>query len=353
MMTAYQDAVIKQIKEFSPLLDEYLIDTVYFGGGTPGYYGADRLADVYSALKKYGHIAVSPEVTVEVNPGDAALDSFKRLRGAGFNRLSIGVQSADDKMLRNIGRRHNFADAEDTVRVARQAGFDNISVDLIYGLPEQDIDGWAETLARTVLLKMEHISFYGLKIEEGTRLFEQKDSVSVPDDDAQADMYLYAVDMLAQHGYIQYEISNAARHGCESKHNMKYWRCDEYIGFGPGAHSYFRGRRFSFVKDAETYVTQVTSGLEARDYCEEIADAVRAEEYLMLRLRTTYGISETEYYDSFGRKMDPALDKLREYELHGWALTGDGRWRFTPKGFMLSNKLIGEILAAQEKQEAE
>jgi len=352
-MAAYQDAVIKQIKDFSPHLDEYIIDTVYFGGGTPGYYGADRLADVYNTLKKYDNIAVSPEVTVEVNPGDVKLGGFERLRGEGFNRLSIGVQSADDKTLKNIGRRHTFADAEETVSVARQAGFDNISVDLIYGLPEQDIDGWAETLARIVLLKTEHISLYGLKIEEGTRLFEQKESLAVPGDDAQADMYLYAVDMLAQHGYIQYEISNAARRGYQSKHNMKYWLCDEYIGFGPGAHSYFQGRRFSFVKDVANYITQVTSGLEARDYCEEISDAAHAEEYLMLRLRTTHGVSDKEYYDSFGRKMDPALGKLREYELHGWALARDGRWRFTPKGFMLSNTLIGEILAAQEKQVAE
>jgi len=253
-------------------------------------------------------------------------------------------------MLQSLGRMHTFADAEETVDNARQAGFENISIDIIYGLPSQNKDSWAETVARTAALKAEHISCYGLKIEEGTQLYIFKDSPFLPDDDTQADMYLYAVEMLARFGYKQYEISNFARRGFESKHNLKYWLGDEYIGFGPGAHSYVGQCRYSFIEDMEKYIERVTLGQVVVEYSEEMSDFENAGEYLMLRLRTITGISEQEYYNIYRLKMDFVLELLRKYESNGWALFKDGRWRFTPKGFMLSNTLIGELLEAQTKQ---
>jgi oxygen-independent coproporphyrinogen-3 oxidase len=349
-MNAYHSAVLNHIREYSPQLDGYLIDTVYFGGGTPSYYGAGRLVGIFNALKKHGHVLLNSEVTVEVNPGSITKDDMIRLKRAGFNRLAIGVQCADDKMLKSLGRIHTFADAEETVKDARQAGFNNINVDIIYGLPSQNKDTWAETVARTASLKTEHISCYGLKIEEGTQFIIFKDSPFLPDDDVQADMYLYAVEMLARFGYRQYEVSNFARRGFESKHNLKYWLGEEYIGFGASAHSYVGRCRYSFVESIEKYIERVKNGQAVVEYSEEMSDFENAGEYLMLRLRTIYGISEEEYYDIYRLKMDFVLELLRKYEASGWALYKDGRWRFTPAGFIISNTLIGELLDAQTKQ---
>ena len=350
LMTVYNNAVIKHIEEYSAQLDGYTIDSVYFGGGTPGHFGAARLISIFNALKKNGHVLLDSEVTVEINPGSITKEDLTKLRRAGFNRLSIGVQCANDNMLRNLGRTHKFADAEETVSFSRAAGFDNISVDIIYGLPSQDKDAWAETIAKTVSLKAEHISCYGLKIEEGTQLYIFKDSPFLPDDDAQADMYLYAVEMLARFGYRQYEISNFSRRGYESIHNLKYWLGMEYIGFGPGAHSYVGRCRYSFIEDLEKYIDRVSLGQAVVEYSEEMSDFENAGEYLLLRLRTTHGISEEEYHNIYRLKMDYVLELLRKYEASGWALFKDGRWKFTPKGFMLSSTLIGELLDAQTKQ---
>ena len=349
-MPAFQSAVLRHIKEYAAQLDGYLIDTVYFGGGTPNYFGAGRLTSILNALKRHGHVLLDAEVTAEINPGSIAKEDLLKLRRAGFNRLSIGVQCADDKTLKSLGRAHTFADSEETVKDARQAGFQNISIDIIYGLPSQNRDTWASTVARAVALKAEHISCYGLTIEEGTQLYLFKDSPFMPDDDAQADMYLYTVETLARYGYRQYEISNFARRGYESKHNMKYWLGDDYIGFGPGAHSYIGRCRYSFIEDIEKYIERVKKGQVVVEYSEEMSDFENAGEYLMLRLRTSLGISEEEYYDIYKLKMDNVLELLRKYEANGWAMYKDGRWRFTPKGFMLSNTLIGEILDAQTKQ---
>jgi len=341
---------LRHIEEYSPQLDGYLIDTVYFGGGTPSYYGAGRLVSILNALKRNGHVLLDAEITAEINPGSITRDELVKLKRAGFNRLSIGVQCADDKTLKSLGRIHTFKDAEETVKNARLADFDNLSVDIVYGLPSQDKDSWAETVARAAALKAEHISCYGLKIEEGTQLYLFKSSPFLPDDDVQADMYLYAVETLARFGYKQYEISNFARRGYESRHNMKYWFGDDYIGFGPGAHSYIGKCRYSFIEDIEKYIERVTLGQVVVEYSEEMSDFENAGEYLMLRLRTIHGISEEEYYNIYRLKMDYVLELLQKYEQDGWALYKDGRWRFTPKGFMLSNTLIGEILEAQTRQ---
>ena len=350
LMHEYHAAVLRHIKEYAPQLDGYLIDTVYFGGGTPSHYGAGRIISIFNAIKKHGHVLLDAEVTVEVNPGTITLDELYKLSRAGVNRLSIGVQSANDVILKNIGRQHTFETAEDTVKNARTAGFKNISIDLIYGLPSQSKDDWADTLARAAALKAEHVSCYGLKIEEGTPLYIFKDSPFLPDDDTQADMYLYAVETLARFGYKQYEVSNFARRGFESQHNLKYWFGEEYIGIGPSAHSYIGQCRYSYIADLEKYIERISSGITVIDQSEEMSDFEKAGEYLMLRLRTTRGISEAEYHDIYHLSLDLVLEQIRKFEAHGWMIFKDGRWRFTTQGFLLSNTLIGEILDAQTKQ---
>ena len=230
---------------------------------------------------------------------------------------------------------------------ARRAGFDNVSLDLIYGLPSQDREGWAETLSRALALKPEHLSCYGLKIEEGTALYPFKNSPFIPDDDTQADMYLYTVEALDRFGYKQYEISNFSLRGYPSRHNLKYWREQEYFGFGAAAHSYVAGQRYSYIADIAAYIEHINTGGTVVDQSEYLTAYEQAGEYLMLGLRTTYGISEEEYRAFYPCDFTQVKKKLRSYIPHGWVAEANGRWHFTPQGFLLSNTLISDVLDAQ------
>ena len=226
-MGKYQHALLSHIEEASSTMSPYYIDTVYFGGGTPSYYGADRLISIFNALKKYGRVLMDGEVTLEANPDSITYQDLAKLRRAGFNRLSLGAQCANDGLLKSIGRLHDFAQVEEAVKNARRAGFENVNIDLIYGLPSQTREDWADTIAKASALKPDHFSCYGLKIEEGTALWPYRDSPFIPDGDMQADMYLYMVETLERYGYRQYEISNFAKRDKQSKHNLKYWLGEE------------------------------------------------------------------------------------------------------------------------------
>ena len=347
-MGKYRDALIKHIEDASSTLAPYYIDTVYFGGGTPSYFGAKRLTEVFDALKRSGKVLRASEVTAECNPDSVRRHELRLLRKAGFNRVSLGVQSANDDLLKIIGRRHNFAQVRKAVKDIRAEGFQNLSIDLIYGLPNQTKDDWAETLERIIELAPEHISCYGLKLEEGTPMFaEYGGSPVIPSDDEQADMYLYAVDTLAHYDYAQYEISNFARRGFESRHNMKYWSLEDYIGFGPGAHSNIGKTRYSLVRSLDRYITGASGGGELLDEYETLDELDRAAEYIMLGMRRSKGISGEEYGRIYRSDFSPIEELLREYEKDGWTKWMSGRWRFTPTGFLLSNILIGSMLEAQ------
>ena len=257
-MAEYQQALLEHIEESAGRIAPAYIDTVYFGGGTPSFYGAARLIELLDAVKATGRLLKRAEVTVEVNPDSVRLHDLRALRKAGFNRLSIGMQSANNDILKMIGRRHSYRQVEMAVENARTAGFDNISLDLIYGLPSQTRSDWADTLAKALALRPEHISGYGLKLEEGTPMYALKDSPLIPSDDEQADMYLCMVEELRHYGYEQYEISNFSIPGYESRHNLKYWQLDDYMGFGPGAHSCIGRTRYSYVRDLDRYLASST-----------------------------------------------------------------------------------------------
>nr|WP_300169666.1 radical SAM family heme chaperone HemW [uncultured Flavonifractor sp.] len=349
-MDDYQKALITHIKEASPQARGWQVDTVYFGGGTPSFYGEKRLRELLRLIAKRFDLAKDAEITVECNPDSVDLKMLQALRKAGVNRLSLGVQSACDQDLQNLHRPHTFEQAVQAVTMARQAKFQNLSLDLIYGLPGQTMEGWQNTVEQILALKPEHLSCYGLKVEAGTPLdYRVSRGERLPDDDQQADMYLWAVDRLAQEGFRQYEISNFARSGFQSRHNLKYWMGHPYIGFGPGAHSDFGGRRYSFLRDLEGYITGVLGGGVVIDSSDLIPSRERGSEYLMLRLRTTRGIEEWEYRREFFLNFDPIEQKLEEYEHQGWAERHDRRWNLTPKGFLVSNQLIGDLLTIQEE----
>ncbi len=349
-MDPYQKALLAHIKETAPFARGYQVDSVYFGGGTPSFYGAKRLEELLSALRRSFSLTRDAEVTVEANPDSVDEKSLRRLRRAGVNRLSLGVQSACDGELAAIRRPHTFAQARAAVEAASKAKLHNLSLDVIYGLPGQDLESWKRTLEELLSLPCQHISGYGLKVEEGTPLARRvKDGEVLPSDDAQADCYLWMVRRLEEAGFRQYEISNFAKPGFQSRHNLKYWMGKPYLGFGPGAHSDFSGKRYSFRKDLEGYIRAVLEGGSMIEECAEIPARERSGEYLMLRLRTLRGVEEWEYRREFYQNFDPIEQKLLSFERQGWCVKEDGRWHFTPTGFLVSNQLIGALLEAQEQ----
>ena len=349
-MDQYQKALLSHIKETAPLAQDFPVDTIYIGGGTPSYYGAKRLKELLGVIRKLYKVEKDAEVTVECNPDSVDVKSLKILRKAGVNRLSMGMQSANACELERIHRIHTPQQVNEAATAARKAGFTNLSLDLIYGLPGQTMDSWKATVEHALSLIPQHLSCYGLKVEEGTPLAARVAQGEVlPDDDQQADLYLWTVGRLERAGYPQYEISNFAKPGFASRHNLRYWLTQPYIGFGPGAHSDFGGRRYSFVRDLDAYIQGVLQGGDIIDESEIIPKRERCGEYLMLRLRTVQGINEQEYRSTYFMDFAPLQARLEQFRAQGWAEQTDGRWHFTPKGFLLSNQLIGDLLERQEQ----
>ena len=348
-MDAYMAALLRHLEEVAPRAAGMQVDTVYFGGGTPSYLGAARLCRILQTVLRRYDVARDAEITLEANP-DSAGDwkELRRLRRAGFNRLSLGVQSTDDALLRRIGRVHTYEQVQQAVMAARKAKFTNLSLDLIYGLPGQTMEDWQRTLADAVALGPEHLSCYGLKLEEGTPLWQQRQTLTLPDDDAQADMYLYTVAALGEMGYEQYEISNFAKPGKASRHNLKYWRMEEYAGFGPGAHSDFGGVRYGYVRDIDSYI----AGRLVLSESETDSTLARDYEYVMLSLRTAAGIDRQTFEKRYRQRFQPMETLFEQYEKASLASRTEGGWRLTPRGFLVSNSIIAALQEALAQQRA-
>ena len=327
----YLQALADHIRETGRLAPDYTVDTVYFGGGTPIHFGAD------------------PEITLEANPDSVTPQGLKRLVRAGFNRISIGVQSDQDEMLKRLGRPHTYEQARMAVVRAREAGFANLSLDLMFGLPNQTLTGWRGTLENVLRLKPEHMSCYALKVEPNTPLWEYRDCANLPNDDVQADMYLAASEILQDHGYEHYEISNFAKPGFRSRHNLKYWTGGEYLGFGPCAASDFAGKRFTIEPDLRTYVEGIAHHGSVLSECETIPPRERAGEYVMLRSRIASGMDAQEYERSYLLPFAPLQQLLERFAGHGLAAQNGSRWYLTPRGWLVSNRIILALQDAQEK----
>lgn len=350
LMDGYLNAVCAHIKEAGALAPNYKVDTIYFGGGTPSFFGGEGMATILTYIRRNFDVDTNAEITFECNPDSVNEKLLHRLRAEGFNRVSLGIQNDDDDVLQKLGRPHTYAQAAAAFHRIRKAGFRNISIDLMYGLPGQTLRAWQDTLEHVLTLNPEHISCYGLKVEEGTPLYDYKDYAKLPDEDTQADMYLAMIEILKGHGFRQYEISNFARKGLYSRHNMKYWTGGEYLGFGPSASSDFGGKRFTICRSVQDYITGIRKKLAIMDEVQEIPARERAGEYLMLRLRTVGGISPEEYERQFLLPFAPIEDVLTRQRDLGYAVQGeDGRWHFTPKGFLISNTLLSDLLIAQEE----
>ena len=352
LIDGYLDAVCDHIKEAGELAPNHKVDTIYFGGGTPTFFGADGMAIILTTIRRNFDVDNNAEITFEANPDSISDRLLHRLRAEGFNRVSLGVQSDDNDMLKKLGRPHTYAQAVAAYHRIRKSGFKNVSVDLMYGLPGQDLTHWQETLDNVMRLLPEHIICYALKIEEGTPFWGYKDMLNLPDEDTQAEMYLTAVEALRSRGFRQYEISNFCRKGMVSKHTLKYWTGGEYLGFGHSASSDFAGKRFTLKRNLQDYITAIREGGDIMEEMEEIPMRERAGEYLMLRLRTSQGIDAQEYEKLFLLPFAPLEEELEKRRRFFHATqTETGRWVLTPKGFLVSNDIITDLLLAQDGSE--
>ena len=337
---AYVGALLREIEARGT--KDYSVDTVYFGGGTPSLLSAEQIGRILGEIKESFNVSPDAEITLECNPmtvsdGDKY---FKELRALGVNRLSLGVQTAIDGELKLIGRRHSFEEAKATFLAARGAGFENISVDLMLGIPSQTLDSLRASANQVIKLAAEHISIYSLQLEEGTPLYRMRERYSLADDDTAADMYELVVKMMKDAGYRHYEISNFARGGRESKHNCKYWRLDEYLGLGLAAHSDFGGKRLENTRDMERYL-----GGEWLEAASEISNSEREFEFLMLGLRTADGISKSEFLARFGVDFDEKYGKrVEKFKKMGYFCEKGDALALTESGFEVSNAILTEIL---------
>ncbi len=321
-------------------VEGYEVDTVYFGGGTPSLMSADDVSRVLCAVNDRFSVADNAEITLECNPATADRQYFADLRSLGINRLSMGLQSALDGELEALGRIHTAADFVNTYNDARAAGFENISGDLMYGIPDQTPDTLLYSARFLAELSPEHISAYGLTVEDGTYFARHRDELALADGDGQYEMYMLLSEYLAARGYEKYEISNFAKCGKASRHNLRYWTCGEYLGFGVAAHSYFGGSRFGNSRDIEAF-------LAGRDIIEERAQIDADEqrrEFVLLGLRLARGVDTLEYRALFGKEFPIGEQTVQRYVIAGLMRVDGTRLRFTDRGFFVSNAVISEIL---------
>jgi len=354
VITNYINAMIAHIESYRGAASAYEPDTVFIGGGTPTSIPSEELLRLIRAIKKNFRLTKYAEFTVEANPATVTFSTLNRLRRIGVNRLSMGLQSAHENELKALGRRHTRKDFVRSYRMARDAKFDNINLDLMFGIPHQTYDSLMHTIRYVCGLAPDHISLYDLKIEPNTHFGRHYSELKplLPDDDTEADMYLGAIELLRQNGYLQYEISNFARVGKMCAHNLKYWNCDEYLGFGVSAHSYFNGSRFSFTADMNRYMQGVTvkdSRVRITDTCEAVEERERMGEYIMLRLRLTSGIDAREFIRRFGYSFESLYGKkCAQFIKHGFMTASNGIFTLTPAGMFISNYILSEILEFED-----
>lgn len=331
------------------------VATLFFGGGTPSLLPPVLLEKVMQTIARYALFAPKTEITVEANPGTLSLEKLRLLRDMGINRLSFGVQTFDDDLLRTLGRLHNGAGAIEAYNLARRVGFDNLNLDFIYGLPNQSLAAWRISLERAVSLRPEHLSLYALTVEEQTAMGRAlaRGSLPSPNDDLMADMYLLALELLDKAGYVQYEISNWAlseKFAC--RHNLVYWRNEPYIGFGPGAHSSFAGYRYAVLKDPQQYIRRLEEGksvIEVEE-AEPITPELKLTDTVILALRLNEGLELARIEREFGLSLEQLfpgvvenlvrLGLLEEFrdEAH------ESRLRLTVRGRLLSNEVFIRFL---------
>ncbi len=345
-VNTYISALKGHFEMFEDALNGYTVDTVFFGGGTPSLLSVSQMADICDALGRRFRISADAEITSEANPATFDAEKLRGYRACGINRLSIGAQSANDDELKLLGRMHTSEQIKTAFDAAISAGFDNISLDLMYGIPSQTLRSFQKTLELVKHLSPKHLSVYGLQLEEGTPLCRGRDGYSFPDEDTEVALDRLALELLTDAGYRRYEISNYALPGYECKHNLKYWHGEEYIGFGAAAHSYLFGMRYSAPKDIEAYEDAVNSrDTDAlRSEPSYIGADERAEEYVMLRMRLAEGVSASGFESATGMPFSPYAERLESFVRSGHVKRCGDVYSFTPKGYDVSNYILSSVI---------
>lgn len=321
--------------------------TVYIGGGTPSLLDMAQLDHLLSTVNDHVSFDQVIEFTLEANPGTLTEAKLRLMKEAGVNRLSVGVQSFDDDCLKRIGRIHRAGEAVDSIRLAQSMGFNNISMDLMYGLPGQDMDILQASVEQALALKVQHISIYGLQLEEGTVFARQQamGKLQLPGDELVETMYDYITDVLPAKGYTRYEISNYALGGCESKHNSLYWQDVPYLGLGAGAHSYWLGNRYENPADIAQYISRISEGKILGSMEEAVGDKEHMEEFCFLALRMASGINKAKFKEKFSQEIHGVYGRvIGEMVAKGLLQETDEAVFLTPLGMKFGNRVFSEFI---------
>ncbi|MCK5492856.1 MAG: radical SAM family heme chaperone HemW [Candidatus Omnitrophica bacterium] len=342
---AYLRALAEDIKNSGFNKQRYLVKSIYFGGGTPSLIKPEYIVRILDEIRSNFDASSAREVTIEVNPESISLEKLFAYKKNGIDRISMGVQSFEDINLKILGRAHDAKDVLIAINLIKEAGFKKTSIDLIYGLPGQTLKDWENDLEKFLNAGISHISFYDLKIEEGTPFYSIKNKLEVPDNDLQSKMYKLGCSKLLKSGFSHYEISSFAQSAQESVHNSIYWSNEEYIGFGAGAYSYFEGRRFSRAKSIDKYIQQAIAG-EFRKYEQEKLEARdRLVETMILNLRLMKGFSLKNVEEKAGISADTdLLSSLNELENQKLILSSRGKYRLSKKGILYYDTIASELL---------
>ena len=365
-ISGYVHSLKNELQGWGKLLSRPPVLTIFLGGGTPSYLPTSDLEDIQKTIRGSFDVAEDTEITMECNPGNVTVDKATSWLESGINRISMGVQSFDDELLSLLGRRHTAAEAKQAFAALREAGFQNQSVDLIYGLPYQSPEQWSHTLDEAIALKPEHISLYGLQIEKGTPLDVDvaAGKYPIPDDDLAADMYEAAQSRLDATGFTQYEISNWSKPNMESRHNLIYWLNEPYLGVGPGAHSWLAGQRFANLKSPRRYVMVVGEDYEIDgsnpvanmsmpsgpvEQIDETTPAIDVAETMMMGMRLNKGVTHERFIKRFGAKVDVVFPKEVERLLKLELIEiNDNALLLSERGRLLGNEVFAEFIGDDE-----
>ncbi len=348
----YVHALQKELLQKAELCKAYEITTIFFGGGTPTVLSAEQLQCLLDTIKQHYHVMEDAEITIEANPGTLDLQMCQALHDMGFNRISMGLQAWQNDLLQTLGRIHTKEVFLDNFQNARKAGFENINVDLMFALPNQTVADWLETLDEVTALQPEHISAYSLIIEEGTPFYDlyAKGVYQETDETTDREMYHQAIRFLEQKGYAQYEISNFAKAGKQSRHNMLYWLDGAYMGFGLGAHSYWAQQRFHNPYDLECYIQKANAGMDMMEDVEDIPKREQYSEFMFLGLRMTEGVSKKRFLERFGVQLEAVYgSELQKLKTEGLLQEVDDFVRLTERGTDVSNYVFVAFLKDEEE----
>ena len=342
----YIEALKKEINIFKKKNKDTYISTIFIGGGTPSVLEATELENLLKEVNTL-NLCDDIEFTIECNPGNLTYEKLKVMKSYGVNRISMGLQAKQDNLLKEIGRIHNFKEFKENFFKAREVGFLNINVDLMFGLPNQSLRDFKETLEEIIALEPNHISSYSLIIEEGTPFYNlyERDKLNLPKEEEEREMYHLGKELLERAGFIQYEISNYAKEGKECRHNLAYWNMDNWIGLGSSAASYINGTRIKNISDIEGYIDSINKKGEAIDEIIENKEEDNIEEFMFMGLRKIKGIDEKEFYHRFNRNINSIYGEiLNKYIDMGLLIRDSGRIFLSEKGIEMSNIVMADFL---------